>query len=123
MEWFYFITIATAVFLLIIMLTYVGVRMSYPTASEQIFPPSSNTCPDTWTFSDISGCIIPTNGVNAGVITINSTNTPGFTGGTGINFNDNEWTTAGTSTICAKKDWANKAGINWDGITNYNQCS
>ena len=122
MEWFYFITIATAIFLLIIMLTYVGLRMSYPTASDTIFPPSSNICPDTWAFSDTSGCIVPTNGINNGAITFTASNTPGFTA-TGINFNDDGWTAAGTSTICAKKKWANQAGINWDGITNYNQCN
>ena len=39
-----------------------------------------------------------------------------------INFNDIGWNSTGVSSICAKKNWANKYGISWDGVTNFNGC-
>jgi hypothetical protein len=54
------------------------------------------------------------------------TKTPGFGGNTVINsyinFNDPKWNSSGVSSICAQKNWANKYGITWDGVTNFNGC-
>jgi len=44
-------------------------------------------------------------------------------GGT-VDFTDVRWSTynGGKSRSCALKAWANKNGVIWDGISNYNQC-
>jgi hypothetical protein len=45
-----------------------------------------------------------------------------------LNNDDDRWQKietnayAGLSTRCAKKKWAQKYGLQWDGITNYNGC-
>jgi len=38
-----------------------------------------------------------------------------------IDFTDNNWGQYG-SVLCANYDWAMKNNIEWEGVTNYNQC-
>jgi hypothetical protein len=33
-----------------------------------------------------------------------------------------DWTNSGKTAICAKREWANNAGILWDGVSNYTKC-
>jgi len=35
---------------------------------------------------------------------------------------DKSWTLTGKTAICAKRDWAVKHNIVWDGVSNYNNC-
>jgi len=138
MELYYTIVLSVAVIVLIILLTYVGILMQKKQGSSQPFPPIKNTCPDKWTSKikkdedgdDTVLCEIPgPNGTNIGTMldNINSDNTPGYavsdaeTPAT-IDFNHDGWSAQGTNADCARKNWANKFGVVWDGITNYNMC-
>jgi hypothetical protein len=183
MEDFYFYTLVVAVVLLIIMLTMIGITMSYKN-SLQSFPPTDNKCPDYWEIAPDGYCQYPGSGtatkaINYGndefidsnakkllhdTVTLNYKDTTGgnllakvsnnstYTsainvadktaakttiGDTGsgdgflylkLNNDDDRWQKietnayAGLSTRCAKKKWAQKYGLHWDGITNYNGC-
>ena len=139
---FYLIAVAIAVVILILCLTGVGIMMKYQNAGIS-FPPSAQPCPDGWNV-DVSGyCGININSgtlnkgrldtVTGSDISINSPynsfnikNSSGsydFGSSTkllgydlSINFSlpNKVWTT------CQQKNWANKYGINWDGVSNYN---
>jgi hypothetical protein len=109
----------------------------------QKFPPNSSQCPDMW-IPDGSFCHF--NGVNYGTYGVSSTNNrvltennkplsldnsvPFFTYGgnkeyadsTTINSFDPKWGSQGLSSKCSKKKWANKYGIQWTGISQYNEC-
>jgi len=138
MELFYTIVLAVAVIVLIILLTYVGILMQNKQGSAQPFPPIKNTCPDKWTSTtkqvdgdDVILCEVPKDGgANKGSLTETSLddNAPaGYVksvngGPSTIDFNHDGWTAQGMNVDCAKKAWANKSGIVWDGITNYNMC-
>lgn len=136
MDLFYLIVGSIAVVLLIVMLTYAGILMTYnkKTTSSDPFPPSKSTCPDYWTASqDLSYCMIPGKtsrnigtifDSKTGVTNLTVTSTPGYNQGSGsdrINFNDTDWSKSGTST-CNQKTWAKTYGVFWDGVTNYNGC-
>ena len=183
MEDFYFYTLVVAVILLIVMLTMIGITMSYKN-SLQSFPPTDNKCPDYWEIAPEGYCRYPGSGtatttINYGNddfiastatkllhtdITLNYTDTAnsdlsakvsddstytkainvanrneaitkiGNSGaGDGflylkLNNDDDRWQKiegnayAGLSTRCDKKKWAQKYGLHWDGITNYNGC-
>ena len=145
MEFFYMIVLAIAVLFLIIMLTYIGILMRY-TDTKVAFPPIENDCPDYWVLaSDGKSCTIPTNDQkNAGTlytsdddiadskadidITTNDTDsfptkTPGYDSGNNrIDFTNDDWSSQGMTSTCAKKFWANNWKITWDGITNTNTC-
>ena len=130
---FYNIVIIVAVVLLILVLTYLAIKMTtakYYNESNVPFPPVMSTCPDYWKV-DGSYCIIPDNGKtntgsiygNAGLILLSSASTYGYVNGnTAINFNDTKWGTSGKSSVCQQKDWAGKYNIIWDGVSNYNNC-
>jgi hypothetical protein len=131
MDNFYTIVLIIAVIALIGILTYIGIIMSYGEGTVA-YPPHSNTCPDYWevTQDEEIKCKIPLDGEkntghiydNGGLDAQFTEATPGITEGNGsINFADEEWKAVG-SELCAKKDWANKFGIIWDGISNYNDC-
>ena len=138
MEWFYFVVIAVAVILLIIMLTYIGTRMvsNQKTGNtSSVFPPVKNNCPDLWKSNMIGNtvtCKIPAStGSNVGDLYTNDKGDEvnfniGTVLGTGpdkaVAFSIDNANTMGMSGDCAKKKWANTHGILWDGISNYNQC-
>ena len=129
MDNFYYIVLIIAVLVLIGILTYIGIIMSYG-ESTVAYPPHANTCPDYWevTEGEEGKCKIPdVDEKNTGTMYPNGVldttfEAPGYTTGAGsVDFAHEDWKAVG-SEICAKKDWANKFGIIWDGISNYNDC-
>ena len=131
MDIFYIIVSSVAIIILILILTYIGINMTYY-KGKVAYPPHSASCPDTWTVaSDSSSCLIPAaNSVNAGKLydsdgklIANNKTTYGLNITTNsINFTDAGWTAGGLSAQCSQKAWANQMGIMWDGISNYNKC-
>jgi len=133
MDYFYLVTLIVAGILLILGLTYVGIRLGQQYSKgieDAVFPPVSKTCPDRWG-SEKDGekvlCKIPgATDINSGVSPDDykvRTITHGLNAGKdAIDFNDEEWAKKGVSNTCALKKWANTYNIQWDGITNYNGC-
>jgi hypothetical protein len=138
MDSFQLTVLGIAVIILIVILSFIGITLANNNKSV-VFPPVANSCPDYWTVSsDGTKCIVPlSSATNVGNIyvrdklstvftttTINSKapyGTPGYSSGA-INFSDAGWTANGKSTICQQKGWANNYGIQWDGVSNYNNC-
>lgn len=126
---FYVIVTVVALVILAIFLTVIGYTMTKGT-TPGVFPPLANTCPDFWrTDPSANGvCIVPQyEGANTGTFqpsTATSSSPYGFRKDGElykINFQDNGWgTLSGTSSICAKQNWAGLHGISWDGVSNYN---
>jgi len=127
MDYFYTAVIGIAIVILIIILIIVGV-MIYQTSNNTVFPPSALDCPNYWAIGTGSNgnkiCYIPT---------INKTNMGSFDGktaagvgsdtnGSYIDFNDSKWGSTAAGATCSKFYWANKNGILWDGISNFNGC-
>lgn len=129
MDYFYTVVIVIAVVLLILCLIAVGIALQNQGKNE-VFPKYQNPCPDGWAV-DASGCTL--NSINEG--TYNFSEDIG-----GMNYDpiwDNSNNVANPSgrhqhklnadgthaaSVCEKKAWANKNGIIWDGVSNYNQC-
>lgn len=129
MDSFYFIVLSIATVILILLLIILGVLMSY-SKNKITHPPSYSKCPDYWTLdtTDNKSCAIPVNSStdttkfnipSTGYNNIN--NTPGYTS-TKIDFTDGGWKTRSKTRECAIKDWTNKYGVEWDGISNFNGC-
>ena len=134
---FYLIAVIIAVVLLILCLTGVGILMKYQNAG-QVFPPAAQVCPDGWTI-DVSTCGVkigttPNNG-RLGSIKYSdlSANSPYQLNSYSLPANYLISSTIGDAdisvnftlpakiwTTCQQKNWANKYGIEWDGISNYN---
>jgi len=128
MDSFQMIVLAIAAFVLIIILTAIGIALR-KFKNKVVYPPIANQCPEYWAVSsDGQSCSIPVfGGTNAGNIYMNgsltfTTPVPGYdsTNAT-INFNDPGWI-ANNSSTCNKQLWANQYKIVWDGISNYNSC-
>jgi hypothetical protein len=123
MDRFYTIVLSIAVCLLIIILTFIGIKMAYNRRSgngKNQFPPIYSECPDYWTADSQGNCIVNSLNTPNSVIT---TSTPGYISQNQINFQDKGWSTMGKTRQCALKDWVNKYNVTWDGITNYNACN
>jgi hypothetical protein len=137
---FYLIAIIVVVIFLIICLTGVGILMKYQNAG-QAFPPAAQPCPDGWKVGIDGSCgqkIGSNTSLNTGRLyavtgTDLNTNSPYSNSyvypttyvdttrtlndlDISINFTrrDATWTT------CQQKTWANRYGIEWDGVSNYN---
>ena len=136
MNAFYTITLVIATIFLILILTLVGVVMSFRNNSS-VYPPMSNTCPDYWTVNTNGTCQIASNNIgNVPKCNGGSTNPPGCTGSTGwsftsktpglsgqqIDFKDSGWGGMGKTTLRAQRQWANTNQIEWDGVSNFNGC-
>lgn len=138
MDTFQIVVLVIATIVLILIFATIGILTKYSTA-DNVYPPKANTCPDYWSVDNSGKCIIPDKDAkNRGYIysgtstTINLTAddaetskvyTPGYnSSSSNIDFNDPAWSTIGKTTICAKKQWANKNNIIWDGVSNYNSC-
>jgi len=129
MDKFQIIVLSIAVFILIIILTAIGLGLRN-LKNKIVYPPIANQCPDYWPVaSDNVSCSIPLypNGKNIGTsynsdgsIKFTNSTVPGFNSST-INFNDPGWSANGSST-CNKQKWANQYQVVWDGISNYNSC-
>jgi hypothetical protein len=112
--------------ILITVLIYLGINLR-KAKKNGIFPPTQNTCPDGWTFSNKGLCQKPNTG-NVGSITaanIKSVNMLTNTNGIyGLNPESVDWVSkTGKTAVCAKKSWADKYGVTWDGVSNYNSCA
>lgn len=109
MDFYTSLFVGTIVFLIII-LCIVGYFMSISNA-KQTYPPSIADCPDYYSLDSTGSCKIGTN-IKASQITCNVEN-----------FKHDKYKKDGmdfTSGVCAKKMWANKCEVTWDGITNNN---
>jgi hypothetical protein len=138
MDYFYLVTLIVAGILLILGLTYVGIRLGQQYSKgieDAVFPPVSKTCPDRWGSEKDEAtekvlCKIPlATDTNSGVSPDGTFDykaidkTHGFNVNRDvIDFNDEKWAKTGVSNTCALKKWANTYNIQWDGITNYNGC-
>ena len=124
MDIFYIIVLSVAVMLLILILTYIGIKMVYNrNAAGNTFPPSYSPCPDYWQTDSAGHCVVPSaTATNHGTGPYNSA--PGYSSipNDNIDFTASAWTTNGSS-ICSKRTWANSNNVVWDGITNYNGCT
>jgi hypothetical protein len=126
MDIFYIIVLSVAIMLLILVLTYIGIKMMYSrNSSTNTFPPTASACPDYWDSDSNGRCVVPgSNATNHGSIDpskLNS-NTCGYVSPNSFDFNASCWTKSGSS-ICSKNLWAKQNNITWDGITNYNGCT
>jgi len=133
MDPFYLIVLSIVAILLILALTYIGIKMASTNNNKQAYPPLSSTCPDYWQASstDPSSCLIPVKtSKNTGKIydsngnlALNAGTTYGLNNTSkSINFSDKSWNKGGSSSVCGQKSWANQFGIVWDGVSNYNSC-
>lgn len=126
MEFFHFVVLSISAIVLIIVLIYLGISLKNAKKNE-IFPPTQNTCPDGWTFNDIGMCQMPTTGNNGNITAVNATSNSNLVktnGVWGIMPESTDWVSkTGKTAVCAKKAWANKYGVTWDGVSNYNSCN
>jgi hypothetical protein len=141
MEWFYFITIAIAIILLIVVLTFIGTRMvgnKKGGNTDAAYPPITNTCPDLWeSHMDENKkiwCKVPEYGTSnigslrqssSADIVQNDTYPKIENGDKDSSGARSDWADMQDSDIpiCSKKGWANMNNIAWDGVSNYNQCN
>lgn len=138
-DYFYVIVLSVAIVLLIVILTYVGIVMTYyKSNSAKVYPPVANTCPDYWKVSsDGSGCIIPIDAysknyslklmddIHNGVVPNNAFSVIwSETDMSMIRLDDTKLGTynGATNKNCGHKNWANYYNIEWDGVSNYNNC-
>lgn len=138
MESFYVIVLVVAVVFLLMILTVMGVMMQSQNKST-VYPPTMNTCPDYWTEDASGNCTRPSgsNAINQGDYYVAASGSTGAslrplsTGTIGPPYASDantfdpankSWTLTGKTAICAKRDWAVKHNIVWDGVSNYNNC-
>ncbi len=98
---------ATIIFLIVV-LCFVGYFMSL-SKTNQTYPPSIANCPDFYSLDSSGSCRIGSN-IKVADSLCNSEN-----------FNQAKYIVQGmnfNSGLCAKKIWANKCSVKWDGITN-----
>ena len=110
---FYTSLFAGTLAFLIITLIVVGYYMSLA-KKKQTYPPSTADCPDYYSLdpTDSSFCVIGKN-IFASEPSDVSCNKQDFT--------QKKYTVEGTdftSGLCAKKMWANKCKVSWDGVSN-----
>ena len=125
MDIFYIIVLSVAIVLLILLLTYIGIKMANNKMATDgnAYPPQFATCPDYWQVNGDGTCTIPTSGSrNYGSINSNSPSPYGYNSSTkSIDFKHSGWAATGTS-VCNQKMWANSNNVTWDGISNFNGC-
>lgn len=121
MDYFYSVVIGIAVIFLILSLIAVGIALQNQGKNE-VFPKHQAPCPDGWAI-DGSTCTVNTNNGGGYTSSINSipTDDPGINVWESVS--TGKFTHKPNATVCAKKTWANKKKIQWDGVSNYNQCN
>lgn len=127
---FYTMVVVIALIVLIVALVFLALQIQ-DNNDQKPFPPVQTTCPDYWDTINSNTCGIPPYGQNhpnegsiytGSEIVLDENNTPGINMSDGIiRMDDERWVTDNTS-ICSKKNWARAFGIEWDGVTNYNNC-
>ena len=123
METFYVIVLVVAVIMLVIVLAIFGVMMQHQN-NQTVYPPTSNRCPDYWTYEN-GVCSKPSSSINVGIYstkTLDGSLPPYSSNGTTFDPANNQWSLSGKSVVCAQRDWATQSGIVWDGVSNYNNC-
>jgi hypothetical protein len=130
MDSFNYYVLGTALLILILALTYMGILMMYyKKKTNTSFPPMVATCPDYWNYNPTSNtCTVPGVGSkNTGKYYKTTPN--GFIGNknypvTNGSFDPTNpaWSIAGSNAVCNQKVWANANGIIWDGVTNNSNC-
>ena len=152
MDSFQITTLSMAFIILVIILIAVGVMMSSSNKNTSIpFPSYVHTCPDYWEVGGPSSssssssapggsggghsvCILPTcnSGLNLGSL-CNSAGSYDFADSSkhlqqnpvsGKVFIDPKDTLSSNPVpFCSLFDWASTYGVNWDGVSNTNQCT
>lgn len=129
---FYTLVVVIALVILIGVLIFLAMQID-DSKQEKAFPPVQSDCPDYWNKVGTS-CYIPVDGSNhpntgtirdGGSLLLTPTNTPGLNYSSiplSIDMAATGWSSTSTS-ICGKKQWANTYGIEWDGVSNYNDCN
>jgi len=134
MDTFRIVVLSIAVIVLIGFLAFAG-SMIKTDVRSQTFPPVSQQCPDGWAYhEDKEGDVITHKKCTSAS---NATTNLG-TGDTNMKklyprpdditltgtFKTAGWgiTMKPSVTVCQQRDWANKNGISWDGVSNYNGC-
>jgi hypothetical protein len=126
MQFFHIAVLGVSSIILLIVLIYIGISL-YNAKKNTVFPPTQNTCPDGWMFNSRGMCQMPASG-NVGAITTSgdttaTSNLIKSNGVWGIMPESTDWVSkTGKTAICAKHAWANKYGVTWDGVSNYNSC-
>ena len=103
MERFHIITLLVATVTLIILLTISGILLHNDKRSQK-FPPTHAKCPDGWT-PDNSNQKCTAGNSNTGTLD-----------------DDDKSYSLEITDPCVKKEWADKNGVYWDGLTTYNGC-
>ena len=105
---FYKLISLIALVILIICLSSVGAALHY-TNQKVVFPPNISKCPDTYVFDSSNNYCENSNDL----IINDDCKTP--------NFDEDKYKQPGSgpnSGYCAKKKWAQRCQVNWDGLTN-----
>jgi hypothetical protein len=96
----------------------VGITLQSQQGKKPVFPKLQSVCPDRWTSSG-DECSLHASNVGEGVTTAAKGE-----------HKENVWESDGSkfkakvgATICDKRKWAISNGIQWDGVSNYNQCT
>ena len=109
---FYKLISLIALVILIVSLASIGAALQY-TSSKVGFPPHISDCPDYYVKnSDTGNCDVPANLISGASVDPDCLTN---------NFSDASYNVPGTgrhSGICKKKKWAQRCGVNWDGVTN-----
>lgn len=122
MESFYSIVVVVAIVFLILCLVMVGITLQSQQGNKPVFPKLQNACPDRWTSSG-TACVL--NSSNAGdpankiTAVVKGTHSEHVWDSSDLaNFKPKEG-----ATVCDKRKWAISNSIQWDGVSNYNQCT
>lgn len=117
MESFYIIVIVIAIVSLLLCLVMVGITLQSQQGNKPVFPKLQNVCPDGWTKTSTS---CTRNPLNAGSPTAVTDLSMG-------EYSAPVWSASferkAEATVCDKRKWAVSNGIQWDGVSNYNQCT
>ena len=123
MNSFYKIVIGVTLVIFVLVLILMGIFMR-KNNNLMGFPTYAAPCPDGWNVVADGGCRIPANTF------LNYPQYPTTMFGADLNGNGKLTVIDNTNilkfkdstTICNKQSWANKVGVSWDGVTNYNKC-
>ena len=126
MDSFYFIVLAVATIVLIMMLAFLGWTMSNAKKATR-FPTITTTCPDNWKSEkqyinnkDVILCKIPkSNQYNYANNITSNINMQDY-----MDFSNEKWNKDSKipNPTCAKKKWAEDKKISWDSVINANYC-
>ena len=130
---FYYTVPIIAGIVLVILLFFITRTVSSGAGNQTPFPPFVNTCPDYWKVGPEGKCYLPACGTNTGKLCLSGSavgENDGKPVGSYVNMDFTGLyidTTTNLSTnpnqFCSLADWALLNGINWNGVSNTNQCS